>query len=395
MWPSWAYVQGERVDYLSPTLFLTDIFIIALFLLASVAFVRSLKWWHIAGVICLSAGIILSQNPNAGWYGLLKLGEFVFVGWYISQNAVVVWKLLQKVLPVGLIVESILGIWQFVLQHSVGGLWYMLGERTFYASTPGIANASLNGSLVLRPYATFPHPNVFAGFLLIGLVFLGLQFSLQTKLGKIFYVTAFLLGCMALLVTLSRSAIALGVSIGLVCVSARFSGKTKLLQAKIIFACLLALGIVGFLLVPRFTGINVTGESVVLREQLMQAAWHMFVGTPLLGVGLNNFFIHLPKIAPTLPLQPVHNIYLLVLSQAGMAGFVLFVYGLVQTFKRLTQLSFADHLRKNIRTFTFITLGIVLGIGFVDHYFFTLQQGQLLTALIFGFAWQAQEKPLQ
>ena len=50
---------------------------------------------------------------------------------------------------------------------TLGGYFWYLGERSFYASTPGIAAVSFQGRLLLRPYATFPHPNVFGGFLAI------------------------------------------------------------------------------------------------------------------------------------------------------------------------------------------------------------------------------------
>ncbi|MEK7073923.1 MAG: hypothetical protein AAB960_01180, partial [Patescibacteria group bacterium] len=30
MWPTWAYILGRKVDYLSPTVFLTDIILVAL-----------------------------------------------------------------------------------------------------------------------------------------------------------------------------------------------------------------------------------------------------------------------------------------------------------------------------------------------------------------------------
>ena len=51
---------------------------------------------------------------------------------------------------------------EFIKQASLNGLFWWLGERTFTSSTPGIAKAVIDGRLLMRPYATFPHPNVLA-----------------------------------------------------------------------------------------------------------------------------------------------------------------------------------------------------------------------------------------
>jgi O-antigen ligase len=113
----------------------------------------------------------------------------------------------------------------------------------------------------------------------------------------------------------------------------------------------------------------------------------MFIAHPFLGVGVNNFFINETWLSPSLPLQPIHNIFLLVLSQTGIIGLLAFGYLLFRTIKHVAQMSFESQFRKNIRIFSLLALCVFLFIGLVDHYFFTLQQGQLLTALIFGLSW--------
>jgi hypothetical protein len=58
---------------------------------------------------------------------------------------------------------------QTLLQSSVGGPLYFLGERSINTSTPQVAKAVMAGRLFLRPYAVFSHPNSLAGFLLVAL----------------------------------------------------------------------------------------------------------------------------------------------------------------------------------------------------------------------------------
>ena len=91
---------------------------------------------------------------------------------------------------------------------------YFIGERTFTGQTPGIATVALNGNLLLRPYGTFPHPNVLAGFLLVGILFVASLwrdgvFRGKNTLQHIGIGSALLLGTVALFLTMSRVAIAL------------------------------------------------------------------------------------------------------------------------------------------------------------------------------------------
>jgi len=326
------------------------------------------------GTVILSIGIFLSQSPFAGLYGFVKLFEFFFLGWYVARHGDIVMKFLSVAFPIGILVEGGLAIWQFLLQRSIGGLWYFLGERTFSGSTPGIANASFNGQLVLRPYGTFPHPNVLAGYMLIALVFIAINFP-KKRWAKITGIIVIAIGVVALLLALSRTAIILGVVIGIII------GIKKLTKMGFVFIALL-LVVCAFILLPRFVGSNAFGESIVLREQLLQAGWVMFVSHPLFGIGLNNFLVVLPQISPGISvIQPVHNIYLLVLSETGIVGFGLFIYFLFKTFKKALSFPFA-----------LISLFIFLCIGLVDHYFLTLQQGQLLTAMVFGLSWANDKK---
>ncbi len=68
--------------------------------------------------------------------------------------------------------------------------------------------------------------------------------------------------------------------------------------------------------------------------------------------------------AATRWLQPVHNIYLLILSETGIFGVLGFAYLLLKS-------------KKNLPLF------ILLFLGLFDHYPLTLQTGLLLWLLIF------------
>ena len=108
-WPSFSFVEGIRIDYLSPTLYLTDLLILLLFVtyISSRLFTHKVKisnklleisraclrqltdvgnWKFTVFVVFLLIGISFSFSPNAGLYKLLKIIEMVFLGFYIANN---------------------------------------------------------------------------------------------------------------------------------------------------------------------------------------------------------------------------------------------------------------------------------------------------------------------
>ena len=120
-----------------------------------------------AGVGCLLVvNIVTSTLPPLSAYKALKIYEFLLFITYI-RGAKPSYSSVTTLLAASISLVSILAIVQFFRQSAVGGIMWFVGERWFTASTPGIAQAILDGQLVLRPYSTFPHPNVLAGFLVV------------------------------------------------------------------------------------------------------------------------------------------------------------------------------------------------------------------------------------
>ncbi len=173
-WFDFTYVLGQRVDYLSPTIHLTDVFIAILFLLEIKEILRFFKKNLIPLLLSCSFIILLSlfwiyfQSQPFGLllYKWIKLFEFLFLVFWIKKNVRV--KEVLFPLSLGVLGESLLAWLEFFNQRSLG--FWILGERTFNTATPGIALANWQGRLMLRPYATFPHPNVLAGYTLIILI---------------------------------------------------------------------------------------------------------------------------------------------------------------------------------------------------------------------------------
>ncbi len=372
-WPNFSIVSGLRIDYLSPTLYLTDVLIFLLFIfwLLSLRELK-IKLPVVIFSIFLLIGIFLSRAPLAGLYGFLKLAELCFFGFYTAKN-IKQMKLVVIALSVGVFFESFLAVAQYLKHSSIGSVFYFFGERTFNSQTPGIANASLGGSLVLRPYGTFSHPNVLAGYLVVSM-----SIVLFFKLSKLVKSVIFLIGTVALFLTLGRTAIIVWI---IICLLYLFWKSWKaIVPAVILVIFVLYLSP----LYLRFAGLGLADEAVISRVELSKSAVEMFVIHPVLGVGLNNFLPNLPSYLKAsgnvFYIQPVHNVFLLILSETGSIGLGFFLWFLVKTYKRILN-------KKNLLAFTALSAVIVL--GFFDHYFLTLQQGQLLFALVLGICWSA------
>lgn len=320
----------------------------------------------------LLSGIFLSKSPLAGLFGLLRLAELLFLGFYTIKNIRNL-KPVVYALSIGLTFESALAIAQYFNQGSLNSIFYFLGERTFNSQTPGIANASLNGSLVLRPYATFSHPNVLAAYLVLSMTFILFSFRKTLKYPLL------LVGTAALFLTLSRVAILIWIVAFSFWLIKKFWISSKI---KIVFFLIATIALVHFSpLYTRFSSLSLTNEGVESRILLSKAAVDMVLDKPILGVGINNFLINLPLYEkPTgsiFHLQPVHNIFLLVLAETGILGFGFFMWFLFKTFRKV--------LKRN--AFALILFSEILLLGSFDHYFLTLQQGQLMFVLVLGLCW--------
>jgi len=101
------------------------------------------------------------------------------------------------------------------------------------------------------------------------------------------------------------------------------------------------------------------------RVDLMKGSIEMFWNYPLFGVGWNNFLKQLPNFSSGRLIQPVHNIFLLVLSQLGI----------------INTLVLGKALKVLIKKIDWRLFFLVAFLGFFDHYFLTLPQNIWILAL--------------
>lgn len=402
-WPPFSFVSGIRIDYLSPTIYVSDIFIICLLVVwffnvfknkeARQIIQKTKNFKFILLFSILLIPLLYAKSPPALLYGFVKLLEFAFLGHYVSRKLryqdIAVF---SSLLSVNSLFISLIAIAQFLKQGSIGGLLYFWGERTLFASGVGIATFQGPQGQILRPYATFPHPNVLAFFLLFSIVFIFHRF-IYTKqfMVKLLLLIAISISLIALFLTFSRIIILCFVLFLFITVWKLFASK------KIIRGLLAGLLVVGTIIYFQIFSMRFLESDFIFRDfgyrkELVDIAWSIFRTYPLFGIGIKNFFYHeflyQKEISPVL-LQPVHNIYLLALVETGIAGFIIFILFLAKSFSRLLK-RMQNTKNREIKHFYLSVLYLFLAVifvGFFDHFLLTLQQGQLMLVFILGLAW--------
>ena len=179
LWPEWAFVFGIRVDYLSPTFYLTDILFLLVFILAVISKKISPKFrkpealWTFGILTFVLINIAGAASPLPALFKWTKLLELYLV-FLLAKN----FKTLDfkddflKPLFISAAFFSGVGVLQFLKGGTLGGAFYFLGERRFSLFTHRIALVKVAGRDFLRAYSTFPHPNSFAGQMSLVLIFL-------------------------------------------------------------------------------------------------------------------------------------------------------------------------------------------------------------------------------
>lgn len=379
-WPFWAFVSGIRVDYLSPTIYLTDLVFwsgFAAWVLKDRPRLGKYKFFFFGLGILATINTMFAFQPFLALFRWIKVLEFLALSFYVFSNKKTLLKLINTPLSLAIIYTFFIAILQVFLQRTVGGFLYLLGERSFAASTPGISLVNFFGRAIMRPYGTFPHPNAMAGFVLVS-VFLLLTFRSKSLINRV----AIVLGAVTIFLSFSQNA---WVAFFIMLVLPILRGKKRWGSVKkIIFLLTLTFS----LILPVISQLLVSDRlilffdlSIKRRLVLSEIAGIIFSRYPVFGVGLGGF---IPTIAEVLTshdflvtetiwwLQPVHNIYLLVLAEAGIVGFLLFSFALYK-------------ILLNTKSRLDIGLILILFTGILDHYWLTLQQPFLLFAILVGF----------
>lgn len=363
-----SYLLGVRVDYLAPTVYLTDIII---FLLVIFNFKTVFKFFRnkkvIAGLFLLLINVLFSRLPVISLYWFIKIIEFLIVLSLVKKMLKI---LKEKIILTALLIsglsELFLSLIQLINKHSIQGVFYYFGERLLSLSTPGVAKASIQGIEFLRPYGTFSHPNSLAGFFLL-LYFYVLTYKKFNRYLVLKYLFLFI---SSVLVFISFSKIAiisyLILNTGYYILNTKFTCRfCKIARILIIFAVSLI-----------FLSAATDPLTISKRIELIKDSFMIISRYPIIGTGLGAYLIAQAKYPSQFYLffnQPVHNIFLLFIGETGLliSGYLLY--------QLIGQL-----IKRRMKKDQWILILVIVFTGFFDHYWLTLQQNFLLMGLLMG-----------
>jgi hypothetical protein len=493
-------IKGEFNEYTGIYFYLSDIFLILtlIFWLISILcnnndilsifrtkFNALYKPYYILPfllVVWSFISVFWSQNTNLALFRSFKLLEFYFLYIYlISSFSLLKKEKLRKICKIIIIlgfIQAIIGIFQFIIQHSIGIFW--LRESLISTDLPGVAKIIFNNHKFIRAYGLFPHPNILGGFLVFSLMIsllykkvllfchsersefsneveacLPASFTESRRVGKesnpirsldrarddnqdsswniniskllALFIIIQLIG---LILTFSKSAI-IGFTIAMAFIlyyrKNYFTSQNKcslwnihqkkrgtlLKQAIIIFSIII---LVFLLIKPDIYSFFL--KSLGEREIYLQAALGMIATHPFIGICSGQFVLEMQKYSRIIlefwQYQPVHNVYLLIWAELGIVGLFLFLAFLWKLFRKEDCHSGLDpesrKLNKeilkpsllagrqvqddNINYLVYFkaTLIAFIFIMLFDHYFWDIQQGEILLWLIFSFLIYPKEK---
>lgn len=341
------------------------------------------SFWLLGGI-----SVFFAFDKILSFYFFAKLTELLLVFFYFKHSLknFSAEKFFASFLLAG-VLQGVLALGQFFKQASLGLRW--LGESPLASNLSGVAKIDFLGQKIIRAYGTFPHPNLLAIFLVVVLlVFIGYIFKKGFQVWQIASLGTLYLG---LLASFARLAIALTLAVLIIIFIYEFWRRTNrkkvlgLLSLFVIFSTL-ACGLVGNLVRQRFDfSQTLNSQAVDLRVYYNRIGWEVLKQN-YFGVGIGNFTSifenNMTRLGVKLDnwmFQPIHNIYLLIAVELGFIGAVIFSWFLWEMLRRILKGFWG-----NPRILFLLIFCAFLVQGFFDHYFWTLQQGQLIFWAVLG-----------
>lgn len=390
-----AYYTGAYSDFTSFSLYLSDILIFIFFFFNWKRFYgHNILYFFVVFGLWLAITVARSTgNTPLELYFLFKFYELFIVFLFFSDikhlrkgGRIMLWTY------IGLLISQCFIAWyQFFMQKSLG--LYFFGESPIGQLLPGVAKIVSHETTLVRAYGTFPHPNIFSAFLMIGIALIGWQIlvSISRKRLVLLYILLFM-AITTLIMTFSRAGW-LGTVVSLTVMGVLYLIKNGINKRGIYFSIAVLVSLViNIAIFQQFLITRTTITDAAVRERVFynKMGVEMIKDHPLSGLGIGSSVLHMKQYAgidlKPWEIQPIHNYYLLTAAETGIVGFILlvgfFAYLATKLFKKtLKTIESPVYMRR------IFLIGILFGIFTImlfDHYFYTLQSTQIIFWAILG-----------
>ncbi len=385
---NYAYVNGLLVDYLIPVIYLQDLLVVIFIFLSIIAFKKNLLSvspalnnylrlliffilsYVFSTLISANKVVSISYATRSLLYALFSICTISFLTMYVP------FKNILKILFVSVIFICTLGLLQTIKQSSIFNNYLFFGEQPYTVSTYGIAKEHIHDFVFVPPYATFRHPNVFAGFLTIIIIWFLHQY-ITSREKRYLFITLF--GVCLITLTLSINSIAT-LAFGFISLFSITVYNLKLkklllsLSFTIFFVMITVFSVLPYLSDNYFNA----NPSFYRRTYLGNITTSSIQKSPYFGYGANTNVYYISKVSNFFDMkymQPVHNIFLLLLFENGIYGLATFLF----------LLGFCIYLSIKRDTIFYVSIFQLMLLGLFDHFIFTHHQTNLLMWLTLCF----------
>ena len=319
----------------------------------------------------------------------ITLAVLLFASILVDKKVTV--SLIMVAVVIGMLVPALFGWVQAAMQVVPASV--ELGIAAQDPTVLGTAVIEHADGRWLRAYGTFPHPNMFGGFLAFALVgtFLMVVQRLTGHESTVGWIAVALFSG-ALLLSASRTAwLAAVLGVGLWYIGLKFAREKERVRrmaypamVAVTVVVIMGLSLQGILFQRFDTSNRLEAQSVAERQMQWGEAGDL-INTPgaiIAGVGMHNYTFALEKLQPLKKVweyQPIHNVPALILVELGLIGFIAALVLVVSTDWRV-------HKHWNRPTSLMaMSLGLtLLTLVLFDHYLWTQASGLYLIALFLG-----------
>lgn len=400
-------VQGEMsgwpYEFSTISLYAIDILLLILLILnASIKFFSSQKmndnikiplvWWLIAIIELMTfVSLFTAVNKEVAIQAYLRLLLGIGLFWLVVSVAYNRGRLMNIFL-VSSAIQAFFGIWQFLEQKAFASTWLGVAKHLPLDIGASVIT-TLDGSRWLRAYGGLDHPNIFGGLMAIALlVIINKIICRDEKKEKINYAIDFFGICLlatGLFFSFSRAAW-ISFFFGLIIIGVvNFVQNKKRIEKVLLYIVLTLILVFSSLIVQyknlvivRVTDSTIT-ESKSINERIAsyEIAKELLKEHWVLGVGAGNYGLKVKNKMPDLEYyayQPTHNVYLLVLLEIGVFGFIFYISTLIY-------IAYTIIKRGDGYDLSFIVC--LMTMFFFDHWWWSLHFGVLFFWLLLGISY--------
>lgn len=392
----WPWEQGRLSFYVSWFLIGAAVFALFIRRRSALRTAGNFRGWRIAVPVLIAVSVIGGGWDGQAWRAISQwwLQVLLLLLFGVSlRRANVTRRQLAAWFVISLWPHAVLGFYQFVTQRTIGCSW--LGMASQLPADLGVSVIEAGGQRILRAYGGFSHPNVFAGWLVIGLMMAFWLASIsQTKKKMATWTLTSGVLSVALLLTFSRGAW-IAVLVGIILLFSHLKKDRSCLRfglAALIFSVIAAAAAVipnRDIIQTRFDFTRrLEAKSLEVRAASLKEGAALFKDNIFFGTGPNAELLKMTerRVPQAAPLEPPHNAYLLALVDLGMAGLAVLLC-LVISFARFVW-------RSEQREIALALIFPLLILAMFDHYLWSQWAGQTLTALTLIISVHQTRRPL-